>query len=53
MKPMTIKRVRQAASLLMFSAGTNKEVKRGVRAMRDLLIAGLRIQRKYAARSKQ
>lgn len=47
MKPMTIKHIRKAAAMLTFSAGTNKEVKLGVRCMRDLLIAGIRIERKY------
>lgn len=47
---MTIKFLRKAAGMLIFSAGTNKDTKRGVRAMRDLLIAGIRIRRKYAKR---
>jgi hypothetical protein len=51
-KPMTIKRVRRAADMLLFSAGTNVEVKRGVRAMRDLIIAGIRIERKYSCPAK-
>jgi hypothetical protein len=33
--------------MLLFSAGKNKDIKRGVVAMRDLLIAGIRIELKY------
>jgi hypothetical protein len=47
MKPITRQRIRKAASMLLFSARGNRDAQRGIRAMRDLLIAGLDIQRKY------